>query len=45
VPTRDPSRATLVLVSCHPEYSTRERIIVIAELDRSRSSIATEPTS
>jgi sortase A len=41
VPTLDVSRATLTLVSCHPEYSTKQRIIVTAELDPSRSNIVT----
>jgi sortase A len=44
VPSADLTRATLTLVSCHPEYSTKQRFIVIAELDPSRSNIVTQPS-
>ena len=33
IATTDPTRATLTLTSCHPKYTTNERIIVSAELD------------
>jgi sortase A len=32
VPTRDPTRATLTLVSCHPKWTARQRIIITGEL-------------
>jgi sortase A len=32
IPTTNLSKATLVLVSCHPRYTARERIVVRAEL-------------
>ncbi|MFT3852856.1 MAG: sortase [Ilumatobacteraceae bacterium] len=38
VPTTDPGKATLALVSCHPITSAKQRMIVHAELDPSRSS-------
>jgi sortase A len=45
VPTLDGTRATLTLVSCHPEYSTKQRIVVTAELDPLRSNIVTLPSA
>ncbi len=39
VATTDPSRALLTLTTCHPEFSAKQRLIVTAELDSSRSSI------
>ena len=44
VPTTDPTRATLVLSSCHPISTARQRIIVRAELDPTRSSTLFAPT-
>ncbi len=38
IPSDDPTKATLVLVSCHPEYTARERIVVSAELSYEESS-------
>lgn len=51
VATSDPSRALLTLTTCHPEFSAKQRLIVTAELDTSRSPVvddrpfryATEP--
>lgn len=43
IPTVDPTRATIVLTSCHPRWSTRQRIVVAAELDQSRSDVVTAP--
>ncbi len=51
VATTDPTRALLTLTTCHPEFSAKQRLIVTAELDRSRSAVvddrpfryATEP--
>lgn len=43
IATADAERATLTLVSCHPKWTTRERIIVSAELDPTRSSDVGEP--
>lgn len=37
VATADPSRALLTLTTCHPEFSAKQRLIVTAELDTSRS--------
>ena len=33
VKTKDPTKATLTLVSCHPKWTSAQRIIVIADLD------------
>ncbi|MCU0259403.1 MAG: sortase [Ilumatobacteraceae bacterium] len=38
IATSDPNAATLTLVSCHPAFSTRQRIIVVAGLDPSASA-------
>ncbi len=38
VPSTDPTRATLALVSCHPVRSASHRMVVRAELDPARSS-------
>lgn len=38
VPTTDPTKATLVLVTCHPIRTASQRMVVHAELDPSRSS-------
>jgi sortase A len=38
IATTDPLKATLTLVSCHPRYTTRERIIISAELETASSS-------
>lgn len=51
VATADPSRALLTLTTCHPEFSAKQRLIVTAELDTTRSAVvddrpfryATEP--
>lgn len=42
IPTRDPTRATLTLVSCHPQFSTAQRMVVIADLLGERSGPLTE---
>lgn len=42
VKTRDPSRATLTLVSCHPKWTSAKRIIVVATLDE--TVVAQPPT-
>jgi len=42
IPTVDPSTATLTLTSCHPRYSTRERIVITATIDLARSSLVTQ---
>ena len=41
IPTVDATRATLVLTSCHPRWSTRQRIVVSAEIDAGRSDLIT----
>jgi sortase A len=38
VATTDPSRALLTLTTCHPEFSAKQRLIVTAELDTTRST-------
>jgi len=44
VTTTDTSVATLTLTSCHPKYSAKQRIIISATLDESRSSAVQFPT-
>jgi sortase A len=39
VATTDPSRALLTLTTCHPEFSAKQRLIVTAELDTTRSPV------
>lgn len=39
VATTDPSRALLTLTTCHPEFSAKQRLIITAELDTSRSPL------
>lgn len=34
VKTKDPTQATLTLVSCHPKWTSAKRIIVVASLDQ-----------
>ncbi|MEX1105887.1 MAG: class E sortase [Ilumatobacteraceae bacterium] len=41
IPAVDPSKATLVLTSCHPRFSARQRIVVSADLDPGRSDLVT----
>lgn len=43
VETTDRTVATLTLTSCHPKYSAKERIVVVATLDPSRSGIVEPP--
>jgi sortase A len=43
IPTTDPTRATLTLVSCHPKYTARQRIIVNAELVETESPAPLPP--
>ena len=43
IPTTDTTRATLTLVSCHPEYTAKQRIIVFADLVGERSAAVSEP--
>jgi sortase A len=50
VKTKDPTKATLTLVSCHPKWTSAKRIIVMATLDESvvaqpATPIAEAPTS
>ncbi|MFZ9930701.1 MAG: class E sortase, partial [Ilumatobacteraceae bacterium] len=40
VSTTDPTRATLTLTTCHPEFSAKQRLIVYAELDISFTAVA-----
>jgi sortase A len=42
VKTKDPTKATLTLVSCHPKWTSAKRIIVMATLDD--SVVAQPPT-
>lgn len=41
IPAKDPTKATLVLTSCHPRYSAKQRIVVSADLDPTRSDLVT----
>lgn len=43
VATSDPTKATITLVSCHPVFTARERIIIFGELDRNASSAIGAP--
>ena len=43
IPTSDPSVATLTLASCHPRYTARQRYVVLATIDPTRSSPVTKP--
>jgi sortase A len=45
IPTNDATKATLTLTSCHPAYSTRQRLVVFAQLDIARSSPVTLPAT
>jgi sortase A len=44
IATTDLDAALLTLVSCHPRYTARQRIIVSAELDPAKSSTPLPPT-
>jgi sortase A len=41
--TVDPERATLTLVTCHPRYTSRQRLIVFADLDPAASDPVGQP--
>ncbi len=41
IPTRDPNVATLTLATCHPVYTSRQRLIVFATLDPEKSDPVT----
>ncbi len=45
VSTTDPTRATLTLTTCHPEFSAKQRLIVYAELDISFTAVAEGPAA
>jgi len=45
VDTVDPTIATLTLTTCHPEFSARQRLIVFATLDTTRSTPADTPAA
>ncbi len=44
IPTVDPNVATLTLLTCDPPYSTKRRLVVLATIDTTRSSVVTLPT-
>jgi sortase A len=44
IETTDRSLATLTLTSCHPKYSARQRIVVVATLDQARSGPVQPPS-
>lgn len=44
IPTIDPTVATLTVTTCHPAYSTKQRLVVTAALDPARSSMVTLAT-
>lgn len=43
IPTVDPTRATITLISCHPKYTARQRIVVHGELVAAESDIPLPP--
>ena len=43
VATTDPGKATITLTSCHPKWTARERIIIVAELDDAASTAVGAP--
>jgi sortase A len=43
IPTVDSSVATLTLTSCHPKYSSKQRIVIFAEIDLDQSALVTAP--
>lgn len=45
VATTDPTRATLTLTTCHPEFSAKQRLIVSAELDTTVSTPVDRPAA
>ena len=45
VPTTDPTNATLVLATCHPAFSTKQRLIVHADLVPEQSGVVVQPSS
>lgn len=45
VATTDPTRATLTLTTCHPEFSAKQRLIVSAELDTTVSTPVDQPAA
>lgn len=45
VDTVDPTRATLTLTTCHPEFSARQRLVVMADLDTRTSPVASSPAA
>jgi sortase A len=45
IPTTDPTTATLVLATCHPKWTSSQRLIIFAVLDASGSSPLTAPSA
>lgn len=45
IPTTDTTKATLVLATCHPAFSTKQRLIVHAEIVPEQSSLVMQPSS
>jgi len=45
IPTTDTTRATLVLATCHPAFSTKQRLIIHADLVPEQSSLVMQPSS
>jgi sortase A len=45
VPTTDPTKATLVLATCHPAFSTKQRLIIHADLVPEQSGLVLQPSS
>jgi sortase A len=43
IPTVDPTIATLTITSCHPRFSTSQRIVVTSLLDPTASNVAQAP--
>lgn len=45
VTTTDPDTAVLTLTTCHPEFSAKQRLVVSASLDTTRTPPATDPST
>ena len=43
VATTDPTTSTLTLISCHPKWTSQQRIVIFSELDEEASAALGEP--
>lgn len=44
IPTVDPTVASITLASCHPRYTSKQRIIITGVLDPTQSGVVTQPS-